>query len=154
MKKRHEQKLVILSVVLFVLFNAPILLLFNKIENYFRASIIYVYIFGIWLLSVIISFVIFKNLMNSIELFAIIMLYLALLFFIAFWAEKRKSNFWANNPYVYSLSLAVYCTAWTYYGSIGVAANQGLEYLAIYIGPIIIIPVGLSLILRLLEYQE
>ena len=68
------------------------------------------------------------------------MLYLALLFFIAFWAEKRKSNFWANNPYVYSLSLAVYCTAWTYYGSIGVAANQGLEYLAIYIGPIIIIP--------------
>ncbi len=78
--------------------------------------------------------------MNSIELFAIIMLYLALLFFIAFWAEKKKSNFWANNPYVYSLSLAVYCTAWTYYGSIGVAANQGLEYLAIYIGPIIIIP--------------
>lgn len=78
--------------------------------------------------------------MNSIELFAIIMLYLALLFFIAFWAEKRKSNFWAKNPYVYSLSLAVYCTAWTYYGSIGVAANQGLEYLAIYIGPIIIIP--------------
>ena len=78
--------------------------------------------------------------MNSIELFAIIMLYLALLFFIAFWAEKRKSNFWANNPYIYSLSLAVYCTAWTYYGSIGVAANQGLEYLAIYIGPIIIIP--------------
>ena len=78
--------------------------------------------------------------MNNIELFAIIMLYLALLFFIAFWAEKRKSNFWANNPYVYSLSLAVYCTAWTYYGSIGVAANQGLEYLAIYIGPIIIIP--------------
>ena len=68
------------------------------------------------------------------------MLYLALLFFIAFWAEKRKSNFWANNPYVYSLSLAVYCTAWTYYGSIGVAANQGLEYLAIYIGSIIIIP--------------
>ena len=35
MKKRHEQKLVILSVVLFVLFNAPVLLLFNKIENYF-----------------------------------------------------------------------------------------------------------------------
>ena len=78
--------------------------------------------------------------MNNLELFAIIMLYLALLFFIAFWAEKRKSNFWANNPYVYSLSLAVYCTAWTYYGSIGVAANQGLEYLAIYVGPIIIIP--------------
>ena len=78
--------------------------------------------------------------MNNLELFVIIMLYLALLFFIAHSAEKKKSNFWANNPYVYSLSLAVYCTAWTYYGSIGVAANQGLEYLAIYVGPIIIIP--------------
>lgn len=78
--------------------------------------------------------------MNNLQLFAIIMLYLALLFFIAYWAEKKKSNFWANNPYIYSLSLAVYCTAWTYYGSIGVAANQGLDYLAIYIGPIIIIP--------------
>src|SRR5690606_31892186 len=43
-------------------------------------------------------------------------------------------------PYVYSLSLAVYCSAWTYYGSIGVASNQGLEYLAVYIGPVIIIP--------------
>ncbi len=78
--------------------------------------------------------------MSSLGLFAVVMLYLALLFFIAFWAEKKKSNFWANNPYIYSLSLAVYCTAWTYYGSIGVAANQGLEYMAIYIGPIIIIP--------------
>lgn len=78
--------------------------------------------------------------MNNLELFLVIMLYLALLFFIAFWAEKRKSNFWANNPYIYSLSLAVYCTAWTYYGSIGVAANQGLQYLTIYIGPIIVIP--------------
>ena len=66
--------------------------------------------------------------MNNLELFVIIMLYLALLFFIAHSAEKKKSNFWTNNPYVYSLSLAVYCTAWTYYGSIGVAANQGLEY--------------------------
>ena len=69
-----------------------------------------------------------------------VILYLGLLFFIAFWAEKKKSNFWVNNPYIYALSLAVYCSAWTYYGSIGVAADQGLEYLAIYIGPVIIIP--------------
>lgn len=78
--------------------------------------------------------------MSSTSLFVVVMLYLALLFFIAFWAEKRKGKFWANNPYVYALSLAAYCTAWTYYGSIGVAANQGLEYIAVYIGPIIIIP--------------
>ena len=69
-----------------------------------------------------------------------VILYLGLLFFIAFWAEKKKNNFWVNNPYIYSLSLAVYCSAWTFYGSIGVASNQGLEYLAIYIGPVMIIP--------------
>lgn len=78
--------------------------------------------------------------MSSPLLFLLVILYLGLLFFIAFWAEKKRSNFWVNNPYVYSLSLAVYCSAWTYYGSIGVSANQGLEYLAIYIGPVIIIP--------------
>ena len=78
--------------------------------------------------------------MSSPLLFILVILYLGLLFFIAYWAEKRKSNFWVNNPYIYALSLAVYCSAWTYYGSIGVAANQGLEYLAIYIGPVIIIP--------------
>ncbi len=78
--------------------------------------------------------------MSSPLLFLLVIVYLGLLFFIAFWAEKRKSNFWVNNPYIYSLSLAVYCSAWTYYGSIGVASNQGLEYLAIYIGPVIIIP--------------
>lgn len=78
--------------------------------------------------------------MSSPLLFLLVILYLGLLFFIAFWAEKKKSNFWINNPYIYSLSLAVYCSAWTYYGSIGVASNQGLEYLAIYIGPVIIIP--------------
>ena len=78
--------------------------------------------------------------MSSPLLFILVILYLGLLFFIAFWAEKKKSNFWVNNPYIYALSLAVYCSAWTYYGSIGVAADQGLEYLAIYIGPVIIIP--------------
>lgn len=61
MKKRHEQKLVILSVVLFVLFNAPILLIFNKSESFFGLPIIYVYIFGVWLISVIVSFIIFKK---------------------------------------------------------------------------------------------
>jgi hypothetical protein len=71
--------------------------------------------------------------MNNIELFLVIMLYLALLFFIAFWAEKRKSNFWANNPYVYSLSLASIAPL----GRIMEYWRSGqprLEYLAIYIG--------------------
>ena len=78
--------------------------------------------------------------MNSLSLFIVVILYLALLFIIAHRAEKKKSKIWVNNPYIYALSLAVYCTAWTYYGSIGVAVNDGLDYLPIYIGPMIIIP--------------
>lgn len=78
--------------------------------------------------------------MNSLALFAVVILYLALLFLVAHRAEKKKSKIWVNNPYIYALSLAVYCTAWTYYGSIGVAVNDGLDYLPIYVGPMMIIP--------------
>ena len=78
--------------------------------------------------------------MNSIILLFILLFYLGLLFFIAQWAEKNPTSKWVNNPYIYTLSLAVYCTAWTYYGSIGVAASSGLEFLCIYIGPVIVIP--------------
>lgn len=64
-------------------------------------------------------------------------LYMFSLFLIALWVERKsligKSP--ANNPLVYSLSLAVYCTAWTYYGSVGKAATSGMLFLAIYLGP-------------------
>ncbi len=92
--------------------------------------------------------------MNSSLLFLLVVIYLGLLFFIAFLAEKKKSNFWVNNPYIYSLSLAVYCSAWTYYGSIGVAANQGLEYLTIYIGPVIIIPAWIYIISKIIRISR
>lgn len=78
--------------------------------------------------------------MSSFALFVVVLIYLALLFLVAHLAEKKKSKRWINNPYIYALSLAVYCTAWTYYGSIGVAATSGMNYLPIYIGPIMIIP--------------
>ncbi len=63
--------------------------------------------------------------------------YLSLLFIIAHLGERAAA---ANrsliaNPYVYTLSLAVYCTAWTYYGSVGRAANTGIGFLPIYLGP-------------------
>jgi Na+/proline symporter len=50
-------------------------------------------------------------------------------------------------------SLAVYCTAWTYYGSIGVA-ESGLSYLPIYVGPVIIIPTWMIILKELSEFQE
>lgn len=92
--------------------------------------------------------------MSSVSLFAVVILYLALLFLVAHRAEKKKSKIWVNNPYIYSLSLAVYCTAWTYYGSIGVAVNEGLDYLPIYIGPIIIIPAWIYINKKILRISR
>ena len=68
---------------------------------------------------------------------AIILGYLLLLFSIAYYAERKElqGKSLVANPYVYSLSLAVYCTSWTFYGSVGKAANSGLSFLTIYIGP-------------------
>ncbi|NML56624.1 ATP-binding protein [Chryseobacterium cheonjiense] len=92
--------------------------------------------------------------MSSFALFTVVLFYLALLFLVAYLAEKKKSKLWINNPYIYALSLAVYCTAWTYYGSIGVAANSGLNYLPIYIGPIIIIPAWIYINTRIVRISR
>jgi Na+/proline symporter/signal transduction histidine kinase len=92
--------------------------------------------------------------MNSIVLLIILSGYLSVLFFIAHWAEKNENNKWTNNPYVYSLSLAVYCTAWTYYGSIGVAADHGLSYLPIYLGPIIIAPSWILILKKIIRISR
>lgn len=92
--------------------------------------------------------------MSSLGLLIILALYLSILFYIAYWAEKRSQTKWTNNPYIYSFSLAVYCTAWTYYGSIGVAANSGLNYLPIYLGPIMIVPVWLIILKKIIRISR
>ncbi|OGX85215.1 histidine kinase [Hymenobacter lapidarius] len=68
--------------------------------------------------------------------------YLALLFGVAYAAERRSAarKSLVSNPYVYALSMAVYCTAWTYYGSVGRAASYGLEFVSIYLGPTLMAP--------------
>lgn len=62
--------------------------------------------------------------------------YLLILFAIAYSADRAalKGQSWVNNPWVYALSMAVYCTAWTYFGSVGRAANGGVWFLPIYLG--------------------
>ncbi len=92
--------------------------------------------------------------MSSIGLLIILIIYVSILFYIAHWAEKKQNSKWVNNPYIYSLSLAVYCTAWTYYGSIGVAANSGLNYLPIYLGPVMIIPLWMIILKRIIRISR
>lgn len=91
---------------------------------------------------------------SSANLFVIVFLYLLLLFGLAYYAEKkeRTGKSIVNNPYIYSLSLAVYCTSWTFYGSVGKAATSGLSFLTTYIGPTLMAalwPVVIAKVIRL-----
>ncbi len=75
--------------------------------------------------------------LNTTVVAVIIALYMAALFSIAHFGDKRAElgHSIISNPYVYSLSIAVYCTAWTFFGSVGYAAKNGLGFLPIYLGP-------------------
>ena len=68
-------------------------------------------------------------------------LYVVFLFLVAFAVERRAAEGaagWLRSPLVYTLSLSVYCTAWTFYGAVGYAARSGLEFLTIYLGPTLV----------------
>lgn len=70
---------------------------------------------------------------------AVVLAYVGLLFLVALWAERQeqRGRRAAQSALVYSLSLATYCSTWTYYGSVGSAASSGLLFLGIYLGPTI-----------------
>ena len=80
--------------------------------------------------------------MNSAFIVVIASLYLGGLFLLAFISDrlaKRGQRSFINSPVVYTLSLAVYCTSWTFYGAVGTAARSGLEFLTIYLGPTLVL---------------
>jgi len=66
--------------------------------------------------------------------------YIGILFAIAYYGDKRADagRSLIRNPYIYALSMAVYCTAWTFYGSVGRAVSSGIGFLPIYLGPTLI----------------
>jgi Na+/proline symporter len=63
--------------------------------------------------------------------------YLGVLFAIAYWGDQRADagRSIIANPWIYALSMAVYATSWTFYGSVGRAAATGVGFLPIYLGP-------------------
>ncbi|MFC6671353.1 ATP-binding protein [Marinobacterium aestuariivivens] len=86
-------------------------------------------------------------------LFVVAFGYLALLFVIAAWADRRAETGRSviGSPLVYTLSIAVYCTAWTFYGSVGRAAQFGPAFLTIYLGPTLAMLLGWLLIRRMVR---
>ena len=82
--------------------------------------------------------------------------YVGLLFAIAAYGDKRADagRSLIANPYIYVLSLAVYCTSWTFYGSVGRAATGGIGFLAIYIGPTLMAALWWYLLLKMIRVSK
>jgi Na+/proline symporter/nitrogen-specific signal transduction histidine kinase len=82
--------------------------------------------------------------------------YLGVLFAIAYYADERADagRSIIASPYVYSLSLAVYATAWTFYGSVGRAASNGVGFLPIYIGPTLMIALWWVVLRKILRISK
>ena len=84
------------------------------------------------------------------------LLYLGLLFAIASLGDRRadQGRSLIRSPYVYTLSLGVYCTAWTFYGSVGLASRQGLDFLPVYLGPTLAALLFGFLVLKMLRITK
>ena len=82
--------------------------------------------------------------------------YLSVLFAIAYFGDKRAAvgRSIISNPYIYTLSIAVYCTAWTFYGSVGRAAQTGVGFLPIYLGPTLIAALWWSVLRKIIRITK
>lgn len=93
---------------------------------------------------------------NFEVIFSITITYMLVLYIVGFISEKLylKNSKIISNPYVYSLTLAVYCTTWTYYGSVGRASTNGIEFLSIYVGPTLVIFTWWFLLRKIVRISE
>jgi Na+/proline symporter/signal transduction histidine kinase len=83
--------------------------------------------------------------------------YLFLLFAVASHGDRQRRRFGApdsGRPVVYALSLAIYCTSWTYFGGVGLASQRGLEFTGIYIGPILVFTLGMPVLRRIIDLAK
>lgn len=93
---------------------------------------------------------------NGWVIVAFSFIYIAALFFIAYLGDRAGKNYDSQKgrPSLYALTLAVYCTSWTFFGSIGFAAATGLDFIAVYTGPIIAFAVAMPLIRRVTRLSK
>ena len=82
--------------------------------------------------------------------------YVSLLFGIAYWGDRPGSRAFSplSRSLIYSLTLAVYCTSWTFFGAVGSAANSGWLYLPIYLGPVLVVLFGWRIIGRIIAVSK
>ncbi len=87
---------------------------------------------------------------------AVALAYVGFLFAVAYFGDKhvKSRNLTGGRPTIYALSLAVYCTSWTFFGSVGLATTSGLDFLAVYLGPIFVFAFGRPLIERIVKLSK
>src|SRR5947208_2634370 len=80
--------------------------------------------------------------------------YIGLLFLIASYGDRTRERGTPARTIIYPLSLAIYCTSWTFFGSVGLASRTGYDFLAIYVGPVLMIGLATPLILRVVRLAK
>jgi Na+/proline symporter len=82
--------------------------------------------------------------------------YVSILFAVAWYADRtsRARKAGQGRPLIYALSLAVYCTSWTFFGSVGLAASTGYNFLPVYLGPILFFAFGSRLLMRIVKLAK
>src|SRR5215813_9015968 len=82
--------------------------------------------------------------------------YIGLLFVVASYGDRTRrfgrEGGWRH--FIYPLSLAIYCTSWTFFGSVGLASRTGFDFLTIYIGPILLVGLCSPLIMRIVRLAK
>src|SRR6478735_2263300 len=84
---------------------------------------------------------------------AVALAYIGLLFLVASYGDRTR-NLGRAGLLIYPLSLAIYCTSWTFFGSVGSASRTGYEFLTIYIGPVVMVGLFSPLIVRIVRLAK
>ena len=79
--------------------------------------------------------------------------YIGFLFVVASYGDRAR-QIGRSRLLIYPLSLAIYCTSWTFFGSVGLASRTGYDFLTIYVGPILMIGLGAPLIMRIVRLAK
>ena len=82
--------------------------------------------------------------------------YIGFLFLVASYGDRRRerARSTASRLLIYPLSLAIYCTSWTFFGSVGLASRTGYEFLTIYIGPMLMVGLAYPLLIRIVRLAK
>lgn len=93
---------------------------------------------------------------DSWVIVSVALLYLSGLFALAWVGDRtlRLADAHSGRPYIYALSLAVYCTSWTFFGSVGLAATTGYDFIPVYLGPVLMFTLGHRLLLRVVRIAK